>query len=264
MSAINTGAARHSNNKKAPFFIMGCVRSGTTILRDVLASHPLLFCPNETHFFRLADPYGTMPYIGPLLNRKIFQEHRRLDDITEEQFRDDILLQSRTRRELMLKYGEAYLKAQNAPSGARWFDKTPQNVYGAFMLAHEFPDARFIHIVRHPLNVITSLRTSEVMVIKETVGAANYWYEAAMIMKAFAPHVGNRLLEIKYEDFSREPELSLERICSFVGENVDELTFDLQKIRPEPHKYRKVLNETDIGIAREICGSLAREYGFEF
>lgn len=263
MSASDSATADASVHPKPPFFILGCVRSGTTILRDVLASHPLLFCPNETHFFRFADPFGTPAYSAPFLNWWIFQSHRNLDNITEAQFRDDILSPAKTRKDLMLNYAAAYLKAQNAPPGARWFDKTPQNVYGAFMLAHEFPDARFIHIVRNPLNVISSLRTSKVMVVEDILGAANYWYEAAMMMKAFAPHVGGRLLEITYEEFSCEPKACLSRLCDFLGEDVDRLTFDFGEIRPEPNRHRTVLDAEDLKIAREICGGLARAYGFD-
>ena len=45
-----------------PFFILGCVRSGTTLLRDILRIHPRLESPEETHFFRWADPYASPRY----------------------------------------------------------------------------------------------------------------------------------------------------------------------------------------------------------
>ena len=45
-----------------PFFVLGCVRSGTTLLRDILRQHPRLESPEETHFFRWSDPYGSPRY----------------------------------------------------------------------------------------------------------------------------------------------------------------------------------------------------------
>ncbi|MEM6899503.1 MAG: sulfotransferase [Pseudomonadota bacterium] len=252
-----------SAHEKPPFFIMGCVRSGTTLLRDVIASHPLLFSPNETHFYRFADPYGTMAFIRPLLNQRIFLQHRAADNIPEDQFRDDVLLASYDRGELMERYGQAYLKAQNAPPDARWFDKTPQNVYGALLIAHDFPTAKFIHIVRNPLNVISSLRTSGVMEIKETVGAANYWLEAAIIMRSLRVLLGDRLLELNYEKFTTNPKSEIRKVMDFVEEDSDELEFDLKQIKREKNRYVSTLSDEDIDIARRICGGLAKEYGFE-
>ena len=232
------------------------------MLRDVIASHPRLFCPNETHFFRFADPYGTMTYVRPLINQKLFQEHRRLDTISDDYFRDQILVKSHTRRELMENYAAAYLNAQGAPKDARWFDKTPQNVFGALLLAAEFPESRFVHIVRHPLNVVSSLRTSKVMVIKEVVGAANYWYESTLIMKSMRDVVGDRLLEITYDQFTQNPEKELGRVMAFLGEDSRQVTYDLTKIKPEKNKYKTVLPAEDIEIAWGIFGDLAEEYGF--
>lgn len=254
----------NTGSKKAPFFIMGCVRSGTTLLRDIIASHPLLYSPNETHFYRSSDPYGTMAYIAPLLNQKILQNHRRLDKIHQNQFRDDILFKSLNRGELMERYGQAYLQSQNAPSSARWFDKTPQHVYGGLLIAHQFPNSKFIHIVRNPLNVISSLRTSTVMTVKEIVGASNYWLEAAIIMKYLKTLLGNRLLEISYENLTSDPNRYTDKVVTFIDENPQEITFDFNIIKREKNNYRKTLSKNDIDIAREICGDMANHYGFIF
>ena len=249
---------------KPPFFILGCVRSGTTMLRDVIASHPMLFCPNETHYFRIADPFGTINYMLPFLNQKIFKSHRALDGIGEEDFKENLMLPSNNRRELMERYAQAYMRAQKAPEGARWFDKTPQHVYGAILLADQFPDSKFIHIVRHPLNVISSLRTSKVMNIQSIVGASNYWLESAIIMKHFRKLVGDRLLEIRYAEFTDTPKEHLDRIFAFIDEDPAPMTFNLKKIKPETARWEKVLPAHDIDKARAICGDLATEYGFEF
>ena len=50
---------QHRNNETAPFFLVGCVRSGTTLLRNLLRQHPNLESPEETHFFRWPHSFGT-------------------------------------------------------------------------------------------------------------------------------------------------------------------------------------------------------------
>ncbi|MEM9704521.1 MAG: sulfotransferase [Pseudomonadota bacterium] len=251
------------DDRRPPFFIIGCVRSGTTLLRDVIASHPQLFCPNETHFFRYAEAYGTLAYITPFMNRKIFKNHRDLDSISEEQFRDEILLKSHSRGELMRRYADAYLSAQNAPAGARWFDKTPQNVYGAFLIAHQFPEARFIHIVRNPLNVIASLKGSEVMTVKQIVGAANYWLEAAIMMQSLKGLYPDRVFEMRYDQFTADPAPFIQSIFDFIGEDASGVGYKMRKIKPEKNKYKKLLTADDLEFANEICGDMAKAYGFD-
>ena len=54
-----SGAQRPVPAQQAPFFVLGCVRSGTTMLRDALRMHPHLACPEETHFFRWGEPFGS-------------------------------------------------------------------------------------------------------------------------------------------------------------------------------------------------------------
>ena len=59
-------------------------------------------------------------------------------------------------------------------SGGRWFDKTPQNIYGMLLLSAVYPDAKFVHIVRHPLNVVTSLKAGKVMAKHSLQGGHQY------------------------------------------------------------------------------------------
>ena len=44
-------------DKKGPIFIVGMARSGTTLLRSILNSHPNIAIPRETTFFFLRDQY---------------------------------------------------------------------------------------------------------------------------------------------------------------------------------------------------------------
>jgi len=152
-----------------PFFIVGCVRSGTTLLRDVLRRHPNLASPEETHFFRWSDPFGTDMGLKPFLTNPVLKKHRELDGITENKFRA-ILKKSVPRADLCRKYMRTYIE-KNKPEATRWFDKTPQNVYGAAMIAAEFPGSKILHIVRNPLDVVSSLRIGKIVKVENLVGA---------------------------------------------------------------------------------------------
>ena len=79
-----------------------------------------------------------------------------------------------------------FLKGQNAPANARWFDKTPQNVFGLLLLGFDYPESRFVHVYRNPLNVVASLKVGKVMKLDDPVAASNYWRESVAIAESLA------------------------------------------------------------------------------
>jgi len=244
-----------------PFFILGCVRSGTTMLRDLLRSVPRLACPEETHFYRWGEPLGSPVFANTVRRNKVLQKHRAIDGVSEAAFAE-ILAGARTRRELTERYIAAFKAAQGIGEG-RWFDKTPQNIYGLALLADEFPEAKIVHIVRNPLNVVASLAVGKVMLLENTVGAANYWREAVAIFDKVKPSITGRVHEIAYETLTAEPAAELARLMAFLDEDVRDIRFDLSKIHPERDQWRDVLSADAVATVREICGPWARRYGYD-
>jgi len=208
---------------KPPFFILGCVRSGTTMLRDFLRKHPNLCCPEETHFFRYGSAFGSPDYQNFLIKSPVLATHREIDGISEAEFAR-MLNHSTSRAMLQRKYMAIFME-RNKPQATRWFDKTPQNVYGLLLIRSAFPGAKFIHIVRNPFDVVASLRVGKVMKISNLIGACNIWTESLEIINTAKPCLGPRLLEIKYEDFVDEPLNHLKKILEFIGEEFSEETF---------------------------------------
>jgi hypothetical protein len=185
-----------------PFFIAGCVRSGTTLLRRILVRHPHLECPEETHFFRWADPFGSLRFSNAL-DTKLLHKHRAMDGVGEEEFRE-IVSAATNRRQLAEGYARCYMRKQGNPDG-RWFDKTPQNVYGLLLLRAVFPEASIVHIHRHPLNVVASLLEGKVMPPQPFAGALNYWVESAQIFGEFSRAWPQHLIEVSYEELTTHP-----------------------------------------------------------
>ena len=125
-----------------PFFILGCVRSGTTLLRDILRIHPRLESPEETHFFRWADPYASPRYERNYVGVKLFKNHRDLDGVGDFDFEFSRQM-AKNRKDISDFYGKYFLQAKNNIDG-RWFDKTPQNVYRILLLGYMYPTAECI------------------------------------------------------------------------------------------------------------------------
>jgi len=244
----------------SPFFIIGCVRSGTTLLRNVLRNHPHLAAPEETHFFRWAEPFGGIPYRKMVSDNRILKRHRELDGIEELEFQK-ILDQSISRADLYRRYMQLYIK-KNKPDAQRWFDKTPQNVYGAALIAGEMPGATFIHIVRHPMDVVSSLRIGKVVKVQNVVGACNYWNEAAEIISVVKRAYPARVHEVKYEDFTQEPLAEIRKMLDFLGEDTDPALYEHIKTQPIQHDHGKLFLDEELRQIQRLCRRWGTYYGY--
>jgi len=243
-----------------PFFILGCVRSGTTLLRDVLRRHPNLASPEETHFYRWADPFGTEGSFRNLKNNPVLKMHRELDGISENEFKS-MLAASTSRADLYRKYMRRYMRVTK-PGAVRWFDKTPQNVYGAAMIAAEFPKAKFIHIVRNPVNVVSSLRIGKVVKVDNLVGACSYWNEAVEVISVLKRAFPKRVYEVRYEDFTRDFHHELKKVLDFVGEEFVGNHYKGIVTRTTEHEHGDLFTAEELETIRVLCGPLGERYGY--
>lgn len=250
-----------SRFSRPPFFVLGCVRSGTTMLRQILERHPALICPEETHLFRWPYPFGTPDFRNVSTGNRTLRRHREIDGIGEDAFAE-MVARSRTRRELIERYMAAYAERRK-PDASRWFEKSPQNVYGLQLIAGLFPEARFLHMVRHPLEVVSSLKLGKVMKVASVVGGANYWLEAVAAVHDFASVHPDRVWQVRYEDFTNQPRRHLEELFGFLGEPWDEAVTENLVLAPASHRSRRVLAEAEIADTWRICGDLAGRVGYE-
>jgi len=251
-----------NQQNKPPFFIVGCVRSGTTMLRDIFKLHQGMTCPEETHFLRWSWPYGTTEYKNIYTNNGLLVKHREIDGVAEDKHQQ-MLADSLSRKEFVDNYMQEFKKAQDM-SDARWFDKTPQNLYGMLLISAEYPQAKFVHIYRNPLNVVASLKVGKVMKVQNTVAAANYWREGVMIAKQFANAFPNKVMEINYEDITQYRHKTMAQLCEFIGEDNIFESVDLSFIKEERPKYKEILSPEEIEKARKICDPAIEFTGYNF
>ncbi|MCB2425570.1 sulfotransferase family protein [Methylophaga pinxianii] len=241
-----------------PFFILGAPRSGTTLLRDIFKQIDGLYSPEETHFFRWGAPFRSNDYKSHYRNNKILLHHRKLDGIEDDKF-EQLLKQSATRAELTNLYCEAVMKKKGA---SLWFEKTPQNVYGLPLIIEQFPEAKIVHIVRHPLSVIKSLLVGKVIKTDNLYAAINYWLEAVSIIKVMKPVMGEMLVELKYEMLQTEPDASMALLNKALFPEVN-AEFDLKHIQNKvtiPYDY---FTNEEIDIVESICAKYAAIYDYK-
>lgn len=240
------------------FFILGSVRSGTTLLRDLLKIHPNLICPEETHMFRWGEPFASTEYLHVNKIADTLILHRKMDGVDESAF-IEILEGSSDRSEFMLKYMDLFKNAQHDTS-SRCFDKTPQNVYGLPLIRSYFPQAKIIHIIRNPLNVVASLKQGKVLSAQTLTGAINFWKESILIINTLKPILGDDLYEFKYETLTRQPELEISMLLEFLGE--PQIDHKFEHVNPAKDSYLEVLNTDEIDTVKQELSDLMPLYGY--
>jgi len=243
-----------------PFFILGCVRSGTTLLRDLLRLHPHLDCPEETHFFRWSDPFRSPRFLNTYRTNKVILDQQRMDGISESEF-EGLMARAASRKELAEGYGRLYLEKRGNPNG-RWFDKTPQNVYGMLLISAMFPQSKFVHIYRNPLNVVASLFEGKVMAIDDMAGATSYWMESMWIIDEYKKLQPERVYEVGYERLTSEPGSELTRLLEFLGEDPGLLQLPAGLVHKERNKYRHLLSEQQVQEVIARCQPFFSAYGY--
>lgn len=247
-------------NEENVFFILGSVRSGTTLLRDLLRSHPNLACPEETHMFRWAEPFASNDYCHVNTENDTLKVHRQMDGVDEADFAS-VLQSSEDKRALMLNYLQLFASAQKS-TAKRFFDKTPQNVYGLPLIRGYFPKAKIIHIVRNPLNVTSSLKEGKVMLAQTVNAAINFWKESIMIINVLKPILGDDLYEIKYEDLTDQPLVTMNNLLSFLQESPCDMTEAVKSVNPAQNKYLELLDASEIAMVSQQLSQWMTHYGY--
>jgi hypothetical protein len=195
----NAGAEASPRASGPPIFVVGSMRSGSTLLRLILDSHPNIAIGPETGFMGGLLATRTIP------NWKFGDGWYRRLGWRDEEF--DACLRSFFGSVL-----ERYAVEQGKP---RWGEKTPFHTSHMPLMARIFPDAVFVGIVRHPGAVASSLRKSFHYTFAD---ALSYWSATNLDMVRAASDLGERFALCRYEDLVDEGEPVLQELLGWLGE----------------------------------------------
>ncbi len=228
----------------APIFIVGCQRSGTTVLRLILDSHSHISCGPETRF--LAD-----------MERIVTRDWTRLARFGFDQ---EIWLER-----IAAFFGGIHHDYALSRGKERWADKTPLYALHMDFIAHLFPDAQFVHVIRDGRDVAVSHRRR--FGYRSCVTSAIKWprYIAAARESAAGLAAG-RYYEVRYDQLVADSETTLRGLLEFLGEDWEPqiLQFDKQP-HDVPDRYNAQLSSrqasanTDAAVYRSRIGSYRRE-----
>jgi hypothetical protein len=167
-----------------PIFILGCTKSGTTLMRNLFDGHPDLFVvPFESHFFQSTGRWIEYNYRRTSPRRLTIQEQKQalLDWIEfcnarnnpiadgfsynrlNVEFAKKILFGAKVEDERQL--ADIYIKAiysavfeQNLPAKLNYVEKSVENTEMSTIWKRLYPEARFVHILRNPYSNLVAMR----------------------------------------------------------------------------------------------------------
>lgn len=192
-------------------FVGGAPRSGTTLLQNMLDSHPHVLGLPE--FIALPEIMEVRDYLHDLVDREW------IDRICTHQDIDASV--ARLIRELLLA------RVPEDPAIRLVTEKTPEDIFVFEALQAVLPEARFVVVVRDPRAVVASLLKVRRRFLAmgrmpaprtRTLRAATTSTTDALDSAGRARRAASdRILAVRYEDLVREPERETRRVVEFLG-----------------------------------------------
>jgi hypothetical protein len=278
-------------------FIVGCPRSGTTLLRRLVDTHPLVAVIDEMRwiasFFERREGLTPEGLVTPeLVDRLLAYDRFANLEISREQLRRSIDTADPVSYPTFVTgifdlYGQAQGKSLVG-------DKTPRYARRIGTLHTLWPEAKFVHIIRDGRDVCLSVlnwnkaeRTAGRYASweEDPVSTTALWWERKVRKAredgaALGPGLYHETL---YEDLVEDPERECKRLCEFLGVPYDDAMIrfaegktktDLPNARKTPKKawlpitsgmrnWRTEMPATEIQRFEAAAGNLLEELGYE-
>ncbi len=234
-----------------PVFLVGCPRSGTTLLQLMLDAHPDVAIAPETFFVRhvwkrrreLGDPAdddALERILEAIVTTDVFRDMR----LDPGRFRDAARAGPRRYPELFRRLLADFRDDRGVP---RVGEKTPNHLLAMRTLEKWFANARFIHVVRDPRAVVLSWKSMPWSNGTVALDAA-VWRKYLRAARRFPPRRPGRLMTVRYEHLVANPREALEQVCRFL-----DLPFAAEMLEPAARA------STVVDVAREPWKARARE-----
>ena len=202
----------------ARVFLVGCPRSGTTLLQSLLCAHPQVFSVPETHL------YSKIPSPNRVLRRLGFARRdapARFSALLASLGLPPVTVRSPFVRDYLRALAGSLDAATLEAGKTVWLEKTPRHLLFVGSIARALPGARFIHLVRRGPDVVASLYEvardyPEVWGGPRSLEACvERWLRDTAISRRYEARAGH--FTVRYEALTGDPEGSLRDLFAFVG-----------------------------------------------
>jgi hypothetical protein len=206
--------------ERGPIIIGGPDRCGKTLMRALLVSHPNIAIPT------IGSNYWTYFYgqFGDLHNRDNFErclaamlryKHAINIKPDRERIRQEFWQGEPSYARLFALFHQHYAEREGKP---RWGDQTGLIERYADLVMASYPDARMIHMIRDPRDRYEASITRFPNGKMRVGGATARWLYSVRLARRNMQRYPGRYTIVRYETLVHEPEKTLRKLCTFLGE----------------------------------------------
>ncbi len=264
-----------------PVFIGGAGRSGKTLLRWILTSHPAFAVSRRTEmwprywgrFGDLSRPENARRCLDVMFARPQIQAMDVARDRIEAELRQGVPTYAR----VFALVHEDFARRTGKP---RWGDQSEGIERFADDVLRAYPGARLIHMIRDPRDRFAAVRERDgglpLLLARST---AAWLTSAALAEKNLRLH-GDAYRVLRYETLVRRPSESVRALCGFLGVPFDERAvqmedarrYDAERLRASNRvpitdadvgRFREQLPATDVAFIQAASGATMRRFGYD-
>ncbi|MFC7531090.1 sulfotransferase family protein [Actinoplanes sp. GCM10030250] len=240
-----------------PIFVVGCPRSGTTMLQLMLHAHPRIALPPESRF--LLPAYFRRHEFGDLSESA--QRRNLALWITSTAHFGDLGLDIEAVVEAIAAapptlgsaLGTVFKMYADRFGKPRWGDKRPAYLRNLRIILRLFPDAQIINIMRDGRDCVASLRETP-WAPADLGEMIDYWARSAdASLRAAREYPADVFHQVRYEDLVADPEPHLRAICDFLAEEYDPAMAHPSELAPvavPEYKTWHALTRSEVTTAR--------------
>lgn len=222
-----------ASESERPVFIVGMPRSGTSLIEQILASHPAIHGAGELLFWQ---------------KTAVAHSASSLDGIYSEEMLQKITQDCLENLNKQSKYSSNIL---------RIIDKFPENYLYLGLIHSAFPHARIIHMMRNPIDTCLSIYFQNFNVLYSYASSlddlARYYRQYHRTMKHWRSVLPSYvLLEVPYEELVDDQEGWCHKMIDFIG-----LDWDVQCL--EYYKTERSIGTASNWQARQPIYKTSKE-----
>ncbi|HZU41532.1 MAG TPA: sulfotransferase [Terriglobales bacterium] len=228
LGSTNAGSGT-SSRAKAPVFVIGSPRSGTTLLYHmILSAGNFAVYRTESHVFTMiAARYGDLSVQKnreQMVDQWLKSKYFRLTGLDAQTIRAQIVSECRSGGDFLRIVMENMARAQHVE---RWAENTPEHILYLKEIKRTIPNALFVHIIRDGRDVALSLDKQgwvKPFPWHKDAGplvCGIYWEWIVEAGRKVGPSFGADYMELHYEDLIVNPRETLSRIGQFIQHDLD-------------------------------------------